>query len=510
MADLWLPAGPDPLTTHRVESWWVDLLASDETPLGVLDGVTGGTIDQNVNATISGGGSLSVQDTGADVDWLNVRVRPWWQVAGVDPWPLGVFLCSAPVAAYSSTGKTWSVGLLDKLSILDADKVDGSFAVAAGAVVTDAVASVIASAGETAVAITDSAATLSAGMVWEAGTSKLRICNDLLAAINYFSLRCDGYGRYVAGPYQPPADRPVRREFVAGPDAIHVPDFTADQDIASIPNKVVLVGRGSGDTPALVGVAENVDPGSRFSYPSRGRWIVRTETGVEAADQATIDALAARSLAAASTPAATFDFAHAAVPLDLNSMVRLSTADVDIFAAVQKTSQRLVVGDLMRTTVRGVPAPSWETIWTWGGEDGETLRWSYNRELDGAAHGGAYSLGDQPYSSGTWGKAWYPQSGLVPGRVYRFSLWTLRRETYIHTISLSAPPYYGGGSGPEGAAPSPPMDVPFEWTKVSYTFIATSTEHDLTIHINNVSTGSIRSIIDDTAFEILEIGGVLA
>jgi hypothetical protein len=354
--DLWLPAGPDPLTTHRVESWRVDLLSGDEAPLGELDGVTGGQIDQNVNATISGGGSLAVVDVAQDVDWLNARVQPWWQVAGLPAWPLGVFLCSAPTAAYTATGRSWRIELLDKLSVLDQDKVDGSYSVAAGAVVTAAVRTVIESAGETAIAITDSTETLTSGMVWPAGTSKLRICNDLLAAVNYFSLRCDGWGRFTAGPYMRPTDRPVVREFVAGSSSIHLPDFTVDADLAAIPNKVVLIGVGNPDEAALVGVATNDDPASPFSRASRGRWIVSTEEGVEATSQAVIDALAARKLVDLSTVSTSIAVQHAAVPLDLNAVVRFATADVDARAAVQKISQQLKVGALMTTTVKGVAA----------------------------------------------------------------------------------------------------------------------------------------------------------
>jgi len=357
MPDLWLPPGPDPLTAaHRVESWWVDLLNPDDVLLGRLDGVTGGQIDQSVGATISGGGKIEVDDVGQGVDWLTIRVRPWWSVAGAEPWPLGVFLASAPTALHTETGRAWSVELLDKLVILDQDAVDGSYSLPAGTVVTTAVKAVIASAGETATAITDSDETLTAGMVWPAGTSKLRIVNDLLAAINYFSLRCDGFGRYVAAPYIRPQDRPVARAFAEGARAIHEAAFTRDQDLAAIPNKVVLVATATGDTESLVAVATNTDPASPFSYPSRDRWIVHTEEGVEATSQGVLDALAARRLADLSSVTATLDIAHAAVPLDLNDSVTLTSGGVAARGVVQKMSLGLAVGALMRTTVREVAA----------------------------------------------------------------------------------------------------------------------------------------------------------
>lgn len=355
MPDLWLPAGPDPLTTHRTESWHVDLLTADDVAIATLDGVTGGRIEQNVNAVISGGGTLDIVDVGQDVDWLAHRVQPWWTVEGYGSWPLGVYLFASPVASHDDTGRRWRVELLDKLAVLDQDHVDGSFSLPAGTVVTDAVRDVIASAGETATAITDSVETLAAGMVWPANTTKLRICNDLLAAINYFSVRCDGWGRYVAAPYVRPQDRPVAREFVAGARSIHLPDFTIDQDVVAIPNKVVVVSAAGPDEPALVGVATNTDPESPYSFQRRGdRWIVASEEGVEATSQTVVDAIAARRLVELSTVSATLEIEHAAVPLDLNAVVRFTSGGVDVRASVPRWGLDLAAGRLMRTTIREV------------------------------------------------------------------------------------------------------------------------------------------------------------
>jgi hypothetical protein len=354
MADLWLPVGPDPLTTSRVESFRVDLLSQKESQLGLLRGVTGGTIDQVLGAVISGGGSLDVTDTGQVIDWVSVRVQPWWVVVGMAPWPLGVYLPSAPVANYDETGRSWRVELLDKLAVLDQDSVDGSFSLPSGTVVTTAVKDVITSTGETSVAITASLDTLKSGMVWEAGTTKLRIVNDLLAYINYFSVRCDGYGRYVAAPYVAPEARPMAWAFTAGSKAVHLPDFTRDQDISNIPNKVVLVSTASGDTPALVSVATNTDPASPYSYPRRGRWVVHTETSVEATSQLVLDALAARRLTDQSSVSASLEISHAVLPLSLNDSTTFTTGGLSTRAVVQSTSISLEPGSMMRTKMREV------------------------------------------------------------------------------------------------------------------------------------------------------------
>lgn len=337
----------DPLLTHRTESWRIELLDRDDAPAGELDGVAAGNVEHNINRVLHSGGALETH-TRTPPDWLDLRVRLWWHVAPSLEWPLGTFICVVPGEQYTDTGSGSQVTLLDKLTILDQDGISATYSLPAGTVVTDAVKTLITDAGETSLAVTASAETLSSGMVWEAGTSRLRIINDLLAAINYFALRTDAYGRFTASPYTRPGDRAVLRDITA--DAIVLSEWSREQDFSRVPNRVVLVGQGTGDTEALVGVAENTDPASRLSIPRRGRVVTVTETGVEATSQAVINGLAARRLADLSTPAATRTISHAAVPLALHDVIRHRGVD----GAVQSWAMALEVGALMRTTLREV------------------------------------------------------------------------------------------------------------------------------------------------------------
>jgi len=341
------------LTTHRVESWRVDLLTSKDSVLKALDGVTGGRVDQDVNSVIRGGGTLELDDMGQGIDWLSNRIQVWWQV-GAQSWPLGVFLLASPVSSYYDGGRHWSVEMLDKLVVLDQDKVDGSYSVAAGSVVTSVVKALIESAGENAGSLTGSTLTAPAGMVWEAGTSKLRIINDLLASINYFSLHCDGHGRFLAEPYVRPQDRATSWDFSAGAQAVHSAEFTRDEDLAAVPNKVVLVSVASGSAPALISTTTNTNPSSPFSYTRRGRWVVYTETNVEASSQAVLDALASRKLADLSSSSASISLSCAALPLELNNAVGFHTGGVSSRGVVQSTSLNLEVGAQMEIRVREV------------------------------------------------------------------------------------------------------------------------------------------------------------
>lgn len=360
MPELWLPTtGGDPLTAFpRVETWGVSVLTGQDTTAGDLDGVGGFQVDHNIHRVIPGTGTLTLDDVGQDLDWLTVQVQPWWQVTAagqVVSWPLGVFLCSAPRETWGPTGRSWQVRLMDRMAILDTDHTTATLAVPAGTVVTDAVRAQLTAAGVGHLGqVTDSDQTLASAMVWEPGTPRRRVINDLLAAINYFAMRADGDGHLVAAPYTPPGARPVAYDFTPGPDAIHDPAFTRDQDLAAVPNRVVLVGTGSGDTEALVGVAENTDPASRFSIPARGRTITHRQTGVEATSQSVIDAIAARRLTDLSQVAATQDVTHAAVPLDLNDVIARTWPTGTARAVVQSWALTAGAGAQMATSLREV------------------------------------------------------------------------------------------------------------------------------------------------------------
>lgn len=360
-----LPA-PPPLLGHRQESWRFELLTLTGAPAGELDGVETATLEFNVNATIRGGGSLTwAAETRhcKEPDWAAHFIQPWFKVTGEDgraqEWPMGVFIPAAPGAQYHDTGKTVEVELYDKLFILDNDRVERVHTVPAGANVVAAVRALIASAGpHHRHSIEDSTVTARSAMVWEPGTSKLRIINDLLESINYFSLWCDGYGTYRADHYTPPGSRPVAYEFADDEYSIYAPTFTREQDLFSVPNRVIQVGRGDEDKPGLIGVAENTDPSSPFSYQARGRWIAHVDEDVEAATQQVIDGIAQRRLAELSGAAANIEISHAHVPLELNDRVTFTRAArrISTTAVVQTMSYTCAPGggELVRTKIREV------------------------------------------------------------------------------------------------------------------------------------------------------------
>ncbi|MEE6273526.1 hypothetical protein V2J56_09225 [Georgenia sp. MJ206] len=342
----------DPLTSHRRdEEVRFDLLALDGTPLRELDTVVDATFDYSVHDTIRSGGTITV-DMPQLIDWHRVHVQPWYSFTdendGEHEWPLGVFIPAVPGTDHMGALSTAKVELYDKLLILDQDATEETYTVDVGVVVTDKVRELIAAVGESGATITESTETLAVAIVWEPNTSRLRIINDLLAAINYFSLTVDGWGRFHAAPYVPPAARGVSFTLASGDRSIIAPATSPDADPDPIrheadgfhvPNKVVLVATSDGDTPAMVATAVNEDPLSPWSIPSRGRVIVHHEDGIEATSQAVLDNLAARRLIELSDVAATWQVRHAWIPAELNDVAQLAVEGVvDAPCVLQKTT----------------------------------------------------------------------------------------------------------------------------------------------------------------------------
>lgn len=348
----------DILYGDRVTSYrWEVLTHSGGTDhlRGVLDGVVEGSasLSWSLYSAVKGSGGIKVTDLETARDGLiaikdvaleSVRLRPVCIIDGLPEIPLGVYLVSAAPEEWTGSGRTLGIDLHDRATVLDQDQVDQSYTVDAATPILAAVAAVIASAGESIAVDAAVTATLSSPMVWPAGTSKLTIVNDLLGALNYSSLWVDGQGQFRATPYVVPARRSqsyellnnVTRELVDGESSIYSDTWSRDRDMFGVPNKVIAVQSASGDAPALVGVYTNEDPGSPFSYPSRGRWITRTLDGVETPDGddlavvAFLESKAQQSLIAASAVQASIKVKHLPVPLRVSDVMRFQNAPAGI------------------------------------------------------------------------------------------------------------------------------------------------------------------------------------
>jgi hypothetical protein len=347
----------DPLTGPRAESWRVEMLALDGTPLGPLDGAASLSLTWDASRDILGTGSLQWAGLSAP-DWKSIRLQPFYEAVFPDgteaEWPLGVFIPDIPAAHWTDGSQEQTVGLFDGLKVLVDDKTPTTYALPKGTYPTVAVRSILSAAGipDSAVSLVDSVVQLQVAMVWEPGTTRLRIVNDLLLAANYWPLATDGYGVYTSSPYALPTDRADRYLFEDGEASIYEPEFEVEADTFDIPNRVTIIGRTSGETPPLVAVVTNEDLMSPYSQPNRGRWIDRTPETVEAVDFPTLDALARRRLAEATQVANAVSLSHWLVPLDLHDLVTFvnSPAGVGLRGSVQARAVSLTEDGLAAAT----------------------------------------------------------------------------------------------------------------------------------------------------------------
>lgn len=334
------------------------LLDADDQIIRPLHEYLGtGSIEQNLNRKIRGGGSIDVRFVGEpQINFGSDRVQIHRHVIGQeDPLSLGVYLIEAPVLGMDDENEVTetTITLLDKLAILDQDEVTETYGVPGGSVITDRIEDLIESATTSEHSIEPSDKVMPQSRTWPPGTPKLEIINDLLDSLNYFSLSVDRNGVFQASPYVSPDARAVRETFTYGAHSQHLPTWRLSQDWFGIPNQIVLRTRGTEEEEGLTAVWQNTDPDSPYSIPSRGRVISLTED-VDAVDQATLDALAVRRGRDVSSRVTNIEVSHAIKDVWPNDLVRLQTPAYDGIATVQKWSLSLSVGAQMQAGWREV------------------------------------------------------------------------------------------------------------------------------------------------------------
>jgi len=329
---------------RAVARWEFLLLDADDTPLRRLVTVTGGSLSVNANTRLKSSGTLSMDEPPTPIDWMQHRVQVLYDpgVRGVQPWAMATMRFASPNEKVRDGVTSYDVELLSKMSVVDEDSMEQSFSLPAGTQIIPAVVDLITSTGESKITVTESAATLLNPQAWKPGASKLDIINDLLEAAGYWSLWVDGAGFFRVEPYVDPASRAVSWTFEHGETSIVKPERDFSQDLASVPNKYIVIGQGDDENPPLVGVALNEDPDSPFSFQARGgRWVARTEEGVEGEGQAVVDQLAQRRLFDAMSPVAKLSVEHGIVPLNQNEVVEFVYPERTCTATVQSMTYDL-------------------------------------------------------------------------------------------------------------------------------------------------------------------------
>ncbi|OCW60009.1 hypothetical protein [Trueperella bernardiae] len=277
------------------ERWLFDLTDREGAPVRRLENVVSASLVGNVNRQIRWDGRLEL---GAEsgVDWAAVRVAVSYQRDNGAPEPFGVYVPMLDTQTRVEGGReqvSEIVNLYDRTSIPAGDLIADTYSLTAGDTVTSLVREIIETTGERGVSITPLGERTRTDLVWDPGTSKLRIINDLLDAAGFFALYTNYSGQYVLEPYRVPALRPVVAAYVPGGRDLYTP--TVETTFPDRPvNRVVLRSRGDGEKPDLLAVAENTK-----DFQATGVWRTSFTDDVEATSQVVLDQMAARRLAEA-------------------------------------------------------------------------------------------------------------------------------------------------------------------------------------------------------------------
>lgn len=349
-------------TGHRRERFRYELLNMKEIPVCELTTILGGSLDFSLFTQIRSGGSIRIIER-ENINYLSDRIKLFYELWDGQQWksfPLGIYLPASPRKIMDGDLIERDIDIYDKTIVLNQAMIDDTWIVPAGAVVTDAVRYCLEWAEGVHVksSITESDQTLLSDMIWMPGTAIIRIINDLLEAINYFSIWADENGTFRAEPYTSPGRRTPVWHFENGKDSVHLQLINQDIDYFNVANVVILVTEAIGEgTSAMISKIYNDDAESPFSISNRGRMIVDFRENEEATSQEILDAKAQRILSEAMQVCENIEIQHPWLPISINDVITITEPVLDFdmakFAVTKKTTP-LQVGGLTRTTARRV------------------------------------------------------------------------------------------------------------------------------------------------------------
>lgn len=341
------------LTGHRREKFYVELLNNLDESQGYLDGVEKGSLRWNANADLPGSGEITLLDLSQTINLSKDRIRVWWEVDGVEPWAMGVYVISAPATQYAGDGTYYRLILTDKISVIREDVLLETLQIPAGANVVEAAVAQVRAAGENHIAFTDSDATLTNDITFAPGTRRIEVINTLLTACGYWTLWTDRLGQFRIEPYVSPADRGEVWSFEEGATSIHSPEWEHELSLWDATNTVVLTSQPDDNEEFWKAYAVDDNPDSPTSTVSMGRVLnAIVEENIEASSELDLQTQANRKLIDNSNVVGKLKVSHAPIPLWYNEAVVFRSQGMDTRATITEMSLKLEAGSLVRAVWR--------------------------------------------------------------------------------------------------------------------------------------------------------------
>lgn len=285
------------LEKNRILDFKYELLDNKERVITEVNAF--GRVSFDSKSEIMGTASLEIQEEYLrehEKYYADMRIRPYFKVWSPRGWlsyPLGIFIMTSPKRITKNNTIYWNVDCFDKGIILMEDKLTDRLYLAAGSSYIGEVKKLLLSSGVDKYSLENSELTLNTDLEFEIGTSKLKVINDLLYAINYYPIHFNTKGYAESSRYIEPMQRETEYGYLTDDKSLIMPGATQSNDLYNVPN-VVIRYIDNPDAEMLKSVYINSNPESVVSTIRRGRKIVDVDTVGDIANQDTLDSLTRR------------------------------------------------------------------------------------------------------------------------------------------------------------------------------------------------------------------------
>lgn len=213
------------------------------------------------------------------VNTLSDRLQVIMHINGVAH-PLGKYvICGIEPQTTPAGRRVGSYTAYDLTYLVQSSKTEKRHYIAAGTKYTDALQTLLIESGITDFIIEPSDATIrTAREDWEPGTSRMDICNDLLAEINYNSLWMDLQGTVRCSKYRQATAENVTLDYTAGQYSMLYPETEQSIDTFERANVFIRVVEDAENQTPLRAESVNNDPDSALSTVNQLRRVVDYDT----------------------------------------------------------------------------------------------------------------------------------------------------------------------------------------------------------------------------------------
>ena len=242
-------------------------------------------------------------ETNPQLNLITDQLQIWLDIDG-QQYPLGRYIITDMQPSTSAAGRrTGSYTAYDLTYLVSRSTTERRYFIAAGTKYTDAIQALLIESGVTDYIIEETNEVLRTNREdWEPGTSRLQICNDLLAEINYNSLWMDLGGACRASKYRQATAENIDHSYRPGQYSMIYPETSQQLDLFERTNVFIRVVEDAENQTPLRAESVNDDPESSLSTVNQQRRVVDYDTldniASQAALQAYVDNLKFKSLLA--------------------------------------------------------------------------------------------------------------------------------------------------------------------------------------------------------------------